>query len=137
MAFANDHAASSGPIAQINITPLVDVMLVLLIIFMITAPIVVKQIPFPLQPGTDQTSPKPQLLGLLITSAGGMYLDGERVSRTDLDRRLRIAAAYGPTRLEIRPQAESSYDDLANVLAIAHNNDIRNLAIEAPRSESP
>lgn len=135
MAFANDHAAASGPMAEINITPLVDVMLVLLIIFMITAPIVVKQIPFPLQPGDAPDSVKPQLLGLSITSGGGIYLDGERVSRVDLDQRLRIAAAYGALRLEIRPQAESSYDDLANVLAIAHNNDIRNLAVEAPRRE--
>ena len=55
---------------------------------------------------------------------------GSRLSRSGLDQSLRVAAAAGvPVQLDIRPQAHSSYDNLANVLAIAQNNGIQNLRV--------
>lgn len=120
--------------ATINITPLVDVMLTVLIIFMITAPMVTHKIDLPLAGGSQAITQEPRVLGVSIKNTGELYLDGQAVNRAGLDANLRLARASGmPLRLEIRPEADSAYDNLAAVLAIAKSNDVADLRVEAPR----
>ncbi|OJY93453.1 MAG: hypothetical protein BGP25_03335 [Lysobacterales bacterium 63-13] len=121
--------------AEINITPLVDVLLTVLIIFMVTTPLLTRSIPFPLASG-EPGKIEPLTLDLAIRDTGELVLDGQSTSRRGLDQQLQVAAARGvPIQLDIRPEPHSSYDNLANVLAIAQNNRISGLRVVAPQGE--
>lgn len=136
MSYARNRSSISPIMAEINITPLVDVLLTVMIIFMITAPILTKSIPFPLADSDSSASPQAVVLGLTIRETGELVLEGQSSSRFALDSSLKAAALRGvPIRLDIRPEAHSSYDNLANVLAIAHNNEITSLRVLAPPAE--
>lgn len=136
MSYARNRSSNSMTMAEINITPLVDVLLTVLIIFMVTAPLVTQKIPFPLVGGVNTANQEPVVLGLSIRDTGELVLEGQPSSRFALDQSLRAAVGRGvPIRLDIRPEAHSSYDNLANVLAIAHDNQIRNLRVLSPASE--
>ena len=135
MFYANNRNSTTVAMSEINITPLVDVLLTVLIIFMVTAPLVTKSIPFPLA-GAEPTKTEPLSMALSIRDTGELVLDGQSTSRLGLDQQLQIASARGVAiQLDIKPEPHSSYDNLANVLAIAHNNRISGLRIVAPQGE--
>jgi biopolymer transport protein ExbD len=74
-----------GPITDINVTPLVDIMLVLLIIFMLTANLINKQaIEVDLPKASQGTTPTPPTLAVTLTQEGGLYLDGKEVTPAEL-----------------------------------------------------
>ena len=84
MAFSSGN--KKGPIADINVTPMVDVMLVLLIIFMVTAPMMFSGIPLKL-PKTQKVSSlqlRPELVILSVTGAEEFFLGKDKVSRAGL-----------------------------------------------------
>ena len=108
-----------APMADINVTPLVDVMLVLLIIFMVTAPLLVTGVPVKL-PETrakalDQDA-KPTVLS--IDEAGLLYIDGEEVSDADLPQRLiDLRARLDPgTQLFLRADTALDYGRVMAVM---------------------
>jgi biopolymer transport protein TolR len=76
-----------GDMAEINVTPLVDVMLVLLIIFMITAPMLTQglEVELPQAEGRSFELASNNPSKITITSAGAVYVDGARVGSTDLE----------------------------------------------------
>jgi biopolymer transport protein ExbD len=124
------------PTAQINITPLDDVLLTVLIIFMVTAPLATKSIPFRLVGSDAAPKREPVVLGLSIRDRGERVLDGQSSSRFALDQRLRVAVASGlPVRLDNKPEATSSYDNHGHVLETANNNQITNLSVIAPTGQ--
>jgi len=87
MAF--DSSPQSGSISQINVTPLVDVMLVLLVIFMVTAPIIQQGV----QVNLPQSSAGPipgseELLVVTIAKTGKIYLNDNEVTLADLGKKL-------------------------------------------------
>lgn len=94
------HSSRPGskraPMAEINVTPLVDVMLVLLIIFMVTAPLLVAGVPITLPDSRakalDQAD-KPVQLSMDAT--GALFLDDTQISRADLPQRLAEIAKTG------------------------------------------
>jgi biopolymer transport protein ExbD len=132
MSYANDRVTGSGTMSQINITPLIDVLLTVLVIFMIAAPVLTKRIVLPMQDSEPGTAVEPRVLGVSIRETGELVFEGRSSSRAGLEQSLRAAAAGGqPVQLEIRPEAHSSYENLANVLAIAQNNGILNLRVMA------
>jgi len=115
--------------AEINVTPLVDVMLALVVILMITAPLALHRIPLPL--GTPNGAEIPRTLSLSLKSTGELYLEGEGVSRAQLATALAAAAnTDNPPVLNIKPESTASYDDLANVLALAKRSGIPAIRIE-------
>ena len=133
--YARSGNSKLAMMAEINVTPLVDVMLTLLIIFMVTTPLVTERIPFPLASGVP-TNTEPLTLDLSIRDTGELVLDGQSTSRRGLNQQLQIASARGvPIQLDIRPEPHSSYDNLANVLAIAQSNRISGLRVVAPQEE--
>lgn len=74
-----------GMIAEINVTPLVDIMLVLLIVFMLTAHLIAKQaIEVDLPKASQATTPPPTPLVVTLSREGDLYLNGIRVSAADL-----------------------------------------------------
>lgn len=114
-----------SPMVDINVTPMVDVLLVLLIIFMITVPKPTNNISIDLpQPTKDQHPPKnpPSPLKLKITQGGQLYLNDVPVSQSDLKLQLEVYAAKPVDRqpeLRINANDNASYDIVAKVLADA------------------
>ena len=118
MAFANRNA--SLPVAAINITPLVDVLLVLLVIFMVTAPVLARSLDVQLpQYRPDTPKPAPQL-HLRVDAAGGYWLEGAAVDRNALDAALRAAVARNADlQLVLRSDDDGDYQGFVAALSAA------------------
>ncbi len=124
MSFAD--TSDDRSFAQINITPLVDVMLVLLVIFMIAAPVMSKAIPYTI-PQTSlpdtRTALPPEPITLRIDVSGGLSIDGQPVALTALADALSAQAGTDKGRrtpLWIDADADSQYEVAARVLAAAN-----------------
>ena len=124
-------------LAEINITPLIDVLLTVMIIFMITAPMVTKKIDFPLLGGKIDRHPlEPLVFTVSIHDSGDIKLNGQSTNRLALGQSLNAAIVAGtPLQLDIRPEPHSSYDNLAQILTIAQNNEVTNLRVIAASAE--
>ncbi|WP_334146759.1 ExbD/TolR family protein [Hyphomicrobium sp.] len=126
MAMAVGNGAPQGdeddggyrPMAEINITPMVDVMLVLLIIFMVAAPLMVAGVPLEL-PNTSaaRVSQSKKAMVVSLAGDGALYIREEQVSSDGLVPRLReLRAAEGDTVVYVRADKKSSYGDVMDVL---------------------
>jgi biopolymer transport protein ExbD len=115
--------------AQINITPLVDVMLVLLVIFMIAAPVAGHTISLDAQ-GKGEPHPKPsEPLVLRIDAAGGLSLGDSAVSALMLQPLLEGEAQRDPGRLlRIDASDDADYGAVAKALAAARNAGVERIA---------
>ncbi|GAB2511807.1 ExbD/TolR family protein [Lysobacter humi (ex Lee et al. 2017)] len=127
MAFATGSGGGS-PMADINVTPLVDVMLVLLIIFMVTAPTLSYPIDINLPqkslnpPVNDKEPPPP--VSLRIDQNGVVYWDNSATPLNQLQNVMTQTVQRDPTnqpRLEIDVNSDAQYEVLAKVLAYAKN----------------
>jgi biopolymer transport protein ExbD len=114
--------------ADINVTPLVDVMLVLLIIFIVTAPIMT----YPIEVALPQRviNPPPQIkeppppIELKINADGTVYWNNSPVNTADLQERMENEVRRDPTNqpeLRIDANSEAHYEVMAKVLAAAKN----------------
>lgn len=129
-------ATRETALSQINVTPLVDVMLVLLIIFMVTAPVLSRQIPFELpQPVIEPLPPPPEVdpVNLKITADGSVWWGGAPLSQSALRTLLLTEAARTPQpQLQIEAHVESQYQDFARLVANARNVGINRIAMLQP-----
>ena len=121
MAFSS-NSGGSGLMADINVTPLVDVMLVLLIIFMITAPLMSHKIKVelpkanPNQTAADKMVP----IDLAIRADGSMYWNDNSVSNAELKARLAVEAMKTPQpELQIRADKTIEYRTIWDVMSAA------------------
>lgn len=123
MAFGSTHSEDGSPMSEINVTPLVDVMLVLLIVFMITMPVLTHSIPIQLPTASEQVEPsdKPKdLLQLEIDANGQYHLGGQAVSENELSAKLKNAYATNPdTVLAIDADKEVAYNEVVRALEMA------------------
>jgi len=112
---------ASRPMNEINVTPLVDVMLVLLIIFIVTAPLFTHSIKIDLPRAQTQVDhEKPDTISLAIDGVGRFFLNNQPLDRSELSRRLMDAADRQPQpELHIRADKETRYQVLADVMAEA------------------
>jgi biopolymer transport protein ExbD len=110
------------PLAEINVTPMVDVMLVLLVIFMVTAPLLTVGVPLDL-PKTKAaaiTEPRPPVI-LSLNRAGEVFIGDERIDPGDLPERLSALAAEDPTRIVyVRGDKTISYAQLMDALGMVN-----------------
>ncbi len=114
----DDDDVSYRPMAEINITPMVDVMLVLLIIFMVAAPLMVAGVPLEL-PNTSaaRVSQSKKAMVVSLAGDGGLYIRDEQVTNDTLVSRLRdLRAAEGDTVVYVRADKKSNYGDVMDVL---------------------
>ena len=119
-----EHA---GPMAEINVTPLVDVLLVLLIIFMITAPIPALKIKVDLpQPNPNPPKTKPlEPIHLRIDRAGAFYWNDVPVDEQGLQAQLAVIAQQKEQpEIQIGPDDAAAYKYVAHVLADAKTYDL-------------
>lgn len=106
---------------EINMTPMVDVMLVLLIIFIITVPVMKNSVNIELPRATSETQKvKPETILLSVDAEGRYFLNETRVTEEDLAPRLKVAAAQNPQPdLHIRGDKSVRYERVAQAMAAA------------------
>lgn len=129
--------ANSQPMSEINTTPLVDVMLVLLVIFIITAPLLTHAVKIELPQATSQPLPeKPEVVTLSIDAAGDTYWDDAKLVPGELQARLDAAAHKTPMpELQIRADKNTRYQLLAELMADAQNAGLTKLGfLSEPKS---
>jgi len=139
MAF-DSRGGGGGSIAQINVTPLVDVMLVLLVIFMVTAPII--------QQGVSVDLPKIHAAGLSsqedplvvgLTKDGTIYLNDNPIALADLRGKLVAIGQASPDRaLLLRADRSVPYGDVVGVIAAIKDAGINRLGmVTEPAPDAP
>jgi biopolymer transport protein ExbD len=111
------------PMAEINMIPLIDVMLVLLIIFIVTAPLLTHAIKVDLPDATTQvTEEKPETITLSIDALGNVYWNNTQIAHEELYPRLLEAAGQDPQpELHLRAEYTTQYQKVAEVMAAAQN----------------
>jgi biopolymer transport protein TolR len=111
------------PMAEINVTPMVDVMLVLLVIFMVTAPLLTVGVPLDLPKTSAARLVQPQEpLVLSLDREGGTFIGNERVEPGDLKDRLARLAADDPDRIVyVRGDRTILYARLMEVLGLVNS----------------
>ncbi|KRI01043.1 biopolymer transporter ExbD [Curvibacter sp. PAE-UM] len=114
---------------EINMTPLVDVMLVLLIIFIITVPVMKHAVNVDLPQATSQREEiKPETLRLSVDAAGAYYLNGTAVSEEALPALLQAEGARTPQpELHINGDKAVRYERVAQAMAMAHQAGLRKI----------
>lgn len=123
MAFASfDRQRSSQPMAEINMVPLIDVMLVLLILFIITIPIQLHSVNLNMPIGTPPPpTEKPQVVTIDVDFDGTIFWNGEVVAdRSALETKMLEAAGQAvQPEVHLRPNKLAEYKDVAMVMASA------------------
>ena len=122
MAFGSFNSqASQVPMAEINTTPLVYVMLVLLIIFIITAPLMTHSVAVDLPRASSSPVPeKPVALQVSIAADGSVSLNGESVGNSVLESRFREAVARdGRVELHLLADRSVRYEAVAETMSLA------------------
>lgn len=117
------------PMSEINTTPLVDVMLVLLVIFIITAPLLTHAVKIDLPQAISQPLPeKPVVVDLAVDGQGRIYWNDVEMVAGELKQKLAAAANQQPQpELQIRADKNTRYQVLAEVMADAQNVGITKL----------
>ena|SRR5579885_3572931 len=122
MAFGGfERGAASAPMAEINMIPLIDVMLVLLVIFIITAPLLTNAVKIDLPKASSSANlTRPENIQLAVDARGAVYWNGEAVDRAAWRARMDSAAHRSPQpELHIHGDAAARYGSVALVLADA------------------
>ncbi|MBI3229392.1 MAG: biopolymer transporter ExbD [Burkholderiales bacterium] len=121
---------AAGVMADINVTPMVDVMLVLLVIFIITAPLFEHQIKLNL-PNVEAQSVReqPDALTLVIDARGRVFMGNRVLSAGELQTSLATAARSRPQpAVQVRADNDTRYEEVAKVMAAAQQAGLRKLA---------
>jgi biopolymer transport protein ExbD len=122
MAFGSfDRKTSSQPMAEINMVPLIDVVLVLLVIFIVTAPLLTNAVKLDLPKATSTADiQKPEKVEFAIDATGSLFWNGERISREDAVVRFTEAGVKRPQpEIYLRADQNVAYRYVAEMLADA------------------
>ena len=140
MAMAMSSNGKKGLLSDINVTPLVDVMLVLLIIFMVTAPMMTRGIDVRLPETTAKPLPQEKKhVQIIISRKGDIWLDTLPVDEGSLKTELsRLKNEGKAAQIIIRADRDVSYGVVARVMAAAKEAGIDNLGlVTAPEKVEP
>ena len=123
MAFGRlERTSGPQPISDINMTPLVDVMLVLVVIFILTAPLLASSIRLDL-PRADGAVPgaSPQSITLVVDKSGQVFLNDQPLTQGALVQALAETAASQPdTEVQLRADATVPYGRVVEIMGAAH-----------------
>ena len=111
---------NAKPMSDINMTPLIDVMLVLLVIFILTAPLMTSAIKLDL-PKTSATNPvdAPKFVTVVIDKSGQVFLNEQATSLTQLaDSLKQIAIVKSDTEVQLRADETVAYGKVAEVMGV-------------------
>jgi biopolymer transport protein ExbD len=140
MAFGGfDQGDGPRPMSEINTTPLVDVMLVLLIIFMITAPLLTHAVKIDLPQAATESSPEqPETITLSVDGQNQMFWNADPIPEEQLLARLTQATARKPQpELHLRVDRNARYQRVAEILATARNAGVTRIGFVTDPSHAP
>ncbi|MGM0553940.1 MAG: ExbD/TolR family protein [Pseudomonadota bacterium] len=129
---------SSEPMSEMNVIPLVDVMLVLLVIFIITAPVISHSVDLELPQATSEPVDElPDSVTLSLDGSGDLYWNNEPVSLERLPVRLRAALEVQPeVAIYLRADRDTRYERLARVMAEVRQAGVSRMAfVSEPEGE--
>jgi len=133
------HRSRRTPMAEINVTPLVDVMLVLLIIFMVTAPLLTSGVPIALPDSrANAIDQEPDQVTISIAADGTIFLDDEEVAAGGLAERLAaIAPDDGgePPLVNLRADTGLDYGRVMAVMGELNRAGFNSISLVTSRSE--
>ena len=131
----NQHQA---PMADINVTPMVDVMLVLLVIFIITAPLFTHAIKLELPNAQSQAAPeKPETITLAINAEGKLFWNNAAITREELSQRIATASQKQPQpELQLRADKSTRYEVIAQVMSAAQNGGMNKIGFVTDPKEA-
>jgi biopolymer transport protein TolR len=128
-----ERTKSAPPFSDINVTPLVDVMLVLVVIFIITAPLMASSIRLDL-PKTDAAKPmdEPKFVSLAVDKSGLIFLQEQGVTLEQLAQRLTQTAALNPdTEVQLRADEAVPYGRVVEVMGVAQKAGLNRIGFVA------
>ncbi len=130
MAFSNPETDDGEVMSEINMIPLIDVMLVLLIVFMITVPVMTHSVNVNLpQAATEPHRDPPETIRLSVDAEGHLHWNQTAISPAELEERLVQAALMDPQPdVHIRGDKAVRYEHVASTMAAAQRAGIRKLA---------
>jgi biopolymer transport protein ExbD len=130
MAMSGPSSSDDGAMCDINTTPLIDVMLVLLIMFIITIPVMTHAVKLDMPRPTDAPPPpvRPEVIDIEIDFDGTILWNGTPVTVDALEGYFRTESQKDPQpELHLRPDKRSRYDVVARVLASAQRNRMKKI----------
>ena len=138
MAFGGFNESNhQAPMAEINVTPMVDVMLVLLVIFIITAPLFTHAVKLELPNASSKAAPeKPETITLAINAEGQLFWNNALVTQDELAMRFNTASQKKPQpELHLRADKSTRYEIIAQVMASAQGNGMTKIGfVTVPRA---
>ncbi|AAF82824.1 biopolymer transporter ExbD [Xylella fastidiosa] len=138
MAFSNGN--SNGPMADINVTPLVDVMLVLLIIFIITAPLMSHKIKVELPQANlvkkNNEEKRSNPITLAVKEDGSLYWNDAQISENELEQRFSVAAQQTPQPpLNLRGDRTTKMSKISKIIKVAQGQGIMDIGFIATKEK--
>ena len=122
MAFGGfSKAGDSAPMAEINMVPLIDVMLVLLVIFIITAPLLTHavKIELPRASSTPNVT-QPENIQVAVKANGDVYWNGQQIDKGQIASRMAASARLDPQpEIHLRADRTTAYEDVARIMSAA------------------
>ena len=147
MAFGRfERTPGQTPMSDINVTPLVDVMMVLLVIFIITAPLMVSSLKhdLPKTEGAQASSAPPRFVKLSIDAQGAVFLDDKAITLDDLKRSLNAQAAQALAmdhgelpEVQLRADARVPYGRVVEVMGLAQQAGMNRIGFVTERKQHP
>jgi biopolymer transport protein TolR len=132
--------------SDINVTPLVDVMMVLLVIFIITAPLMVSalKLDLPKTDGAQASSAPPRIIKLSIDAKGEVYLDDKAISLDDLKRSLNAQASKAMAldsgelpEVQLRADERVPYGRVVEIMGLAQQAGMNRIGFVTERKQAP
>jgi biopolymer transport protein TolR len=141
MAFGRlERSTGPAPMSEINMTPLIDVMLVLLVIFMITAPLMSSSLKLEL-PESDAAQPSdaPRSIAVALDLQGQLHIDEEAVDEATFIARVAAAAQADPkTEVQLRADRRVPYGRIAELIGQVHKAGLTRIGfVAAPEPTTP
>ncbi|HEY3046345.1 MAG TPA: biopolymer transporter ExbD [Polaromonas sp.] len=140
MAFGRlERTQGPQPMSDINVTPLVDVMLVLVVIFIITAPLLASTIRLDL-PTTEAAKPgdAPKFVTLVVDKAGQVFLGDRPVTLDELAQSLVQTASRAPdTEVQLRADEAVPYGKVVEVMGVAQKAGLNRIGFVAEPPKAP
>lgn len=129
MAFQTSNQSDDGLMAEINMTPFVDVMLVLLIIFIVTLPVIQHSVKIELPKAASETNtPKPEAIQLTIDAQGMIFWNSTAISLAEFESKAKETSSQSPQpQINLRADKSVVYEKVAQVLAASKRNGLTNI----------
>ena len=134
----NKNGSDDAMMAELNVTPLVDVMLVLLIIFIVTAPMIVPQSMKVNLPKTQAVSQQDNAKNaqLIVEANGEITLEGQQVSDKDLGQLLKEKSSTPQFQLQVSADKAVPYGRVAEIMAIAQSSGVTKMSFVSVPTKS-